>query len=153
MRLPQSVAEKATKASKKKPLEAVSIFRDARTALEEFDVTDFGNEIQAYVKVSVGDTITLSFEIPCTEPQIVDVFIDGVLRESNIAINGPVNAHRGKIVEVCACEVRPSGAKGKLEYCQMKIEDRKTSKGIHPLCSLFTRERNCTIPYQTMTLK
>jgi hypothetical protein len=128
MRLPQSVSEKAMKATKK-PLEAVSIFGNAGAALEEFGITESGNEIQAYVKVSANDPITLGFEIPCTEPQIVDIFIDGILRESNVTTSRPANTHRGKVAEVCACEIRPSGAKGKLEYCHMVVEDRKTTKG------------------------
>jgi hypothetical protein len=130
MRLPESVSERVTKASKKKPLEAVSIFSDAGTALEEFGITESGIEIQAYVNVSPGDPITIGFEIPCMEAQIVDVFIDGVLRESIVTTSRPVTTHRGKIAEVCVCGIRPSGAKGKLEYSQMVVEDRKTTKGI-----------------------
>jgi len=137
MRLPHSVDEKVTKATKKKPLEAVSIFSDAGTILEEFGITESGNVIQCYVQVSPGDFITLGYEIPCTEGQIVDFFIDGVLRESNIATSRPLTIHRGKITKVCACEIRPSGAKGKLEYCDMMIEDRKTPEGKFSILSVF----------------
>jgi hypothetical protein len=129
MRLPHSVDEKATKATKKKPLEAVNIFGDAGTVLEEFGITESSNEIQCYVQVAPGDAITLGYEIPCSEGQIVDIFIDGVLRETNVTTSRPVNIHRGKVAKVCACEIRPSGVKGKLEYCDMVVEDRKTTKG------------------------
>lgn len=129
MHLPDSVGEKATKATKKKPLEAVSIFGSAGTVLEEFGITESGNEIQCYVQVSPGDTITLGFELPWSDGQIVDIFVDGILRETNVTTSRPVNIHRGKIVNVCACEIRPSGAKGKLEYCDMVVEDRKTTNG------------------------
>jgi hypothetical protein len=137
MRLPNSVDEKTTKGSKKKPLEAVSIFGDAGTVLEEFGITESGNVIQCYVQVSPGDFITLGYEIPCTEGQIVDIFIDGVLRESNITTSRPLTVHRGKIAKVCACEIRPSGLKGKLEYCDMVVEDRETTKGKFSILSVF----------------
>lgn len=126
MRLPHSVGEKATK---KNPLEVVSIFGDGGTVLEEFGITESGNEIQCYVQVAPGDALTLGYDIPCTQGQIVDIFIDGVLREANVTTSRPLNIHRGKVAKVCACEIRPSGAKGKLEYCDMVVEDRKTTKG------------------------
>jgi hypothetical protein len=129
MRLPHSVGEKATKTTKKKPLEAVRIFRSAGSVLEEIGITESGNQIQCYVPVSAGDNLTIGFEIPCTEGQIVDIFIDGVLRETNATTSRPVNIHRGKVAKVCVCEIRPSGVKGKLEYCDMVVEDRKTIKG------------------------
>jgi hypothetical protein len=133
MRLPHTVCEKVTKVIKKESLEAVSIFGSDGTALDEIGITESGNEIQCYVNVSPGDILTLGFEIPSAEGQIVDIFVDGILRESNITTTSrPLNLHRGKVAKVCACEVRPSGAKGKLEYCDMVVEDRKTTKGNSP---------------------
>ena len=135
-----------TKATKKEPPEAVSIFSNAGTALKEFGITESGNEIQAYVKVSSGSSITLCFDIPCTEPQIVDIFIDGILRESIVTASGPVKTHRGKISRVCACAIRPSGTKGKLEYCEMVVEDRKISKGRSSSSILFI---DCCVFFDT----
>ena len=145
MRLPQSVDEKATKATKNKTLEAVSILGDAGTVLEEFGITESGNEIQCYVQVSLGEVITLCYEIPCTARQIVDIFVDGILRESNITTSRPLHVHRGKVAKVCACEVRPSGAKGKLEYCDMVVEDRKITEGNSLFFLCCYRVKNCVI--------
>jgi hypothetical protein len=128
MRLPNSMGEKATKATKKKPLEAVNIFGGAGAVLEDLCITESGSEIQCYVQVSPGDIITLGYEIPCTEGRIVDIFIDGVLRETNITTNRPVSVHRGKISKVCTCDIRPSGPKGKLEYCDTVVEDREITR-------------------------
>jgi hypothetical protein len=137
MRLPYSVVEKAKKAAKKKPLEAVSIFGSSGTVLEETGITESGNAIQCFVQVSPGDILTLGFEIPSTEGQIVDVFIDGILRESNITTSRPLATHRGKVAKVCACEIRPSGAKGRLEYCDMVVEDRITTNGKFSILSVL----------------
>ena len=51
MRLPHSVCEKVTKATKEKPSEAVSIFGSDRTALEEIGIKESENEIQAMYRL------------------------------------------------------------------------------------------------------
>lgn len=133
MHLPYSVVGQA-KQTKKKQLEAVSIFNQSGV-LKEFGVTEFGNGVMCYVPVSLGDSLTLNFEIPSGEMQIVDVLIDGIVRET-IFNNRAAHIHRGKIIKVCACERRPSGAKGKLQHCDMAVQNRRTTKGNYNLFSL-----------------
>lgn len=127
MHLPHDLVGQPAKLARKESAEAVSIFNQSGV-IKEYGVTESGNGIQCFLPVAHGDALNLSFDILSGEEQIVDILVDGIVRE--IIFNSRVaKIHRGKVVKVCACERRPSGVKGKLEHCDMVVQNRSTLRG------------------------
>jgi hypothetical protein len=136
MRLPHGVIGQPGKQPKKKMSEAVSILNQSGV-LKEFGTTESNNQIQCYLPVAPGDNLTMSFEIPSGEVQIIDILIDGIVRETIFNNRGSL-FHRGKVTKVCACERRPSGSKGKLELYDMVVQARTNTKGNYIQRSIHT---------------
>jgi hypothetical protein len=133
MHLPQSLIDTAGKPSKKKDSRGATIYKVntslVEESLEEFGITDLENTVQGYVCVSVGDILTVGVETEHRGEQIVDLVVDGILRENSIKKSNAVK-HHVKFDIVCHnMRIGKSRGNGKLQHCDMAIEDRITAYG------------------------
>ena len=135
MRLPESLAGPKPKSSRKKIVDAVSLCANSEI-LQELAVRDSGNSIQCLVPVSLGDKLSVQFHIPCGEFEIVDLVVDGILRETSFN-NRVSKTHNGSFTKVCHCERRDTGSMGGIQHYDMVVTERTKTHGTCSMCDSF----------------
>lgn len=96
--------------------------------LVEYGAEEHDNESTCYVAVIPGDILGVRFCLKPSEEEFVDLYIDGILRYSNFNRYKTMK-HSRSILQVCQCNWRKSGLRGKLQVVDMVVKDKTADKG------------------------
>lgn len=126
MLLPGDVVESDSKAGRSK----VELKRND-DLLPEYTGSSDGNTAKCYVAVGVGDYLAVDYAIntPPDQQQLVDIYVDGILRESSFK-SRRAKVHRGTFEKVCFAETPQNAVAKGMQHYKMRVDARGGGKGL-----------------------
>lgn len=125
MLLPEDIVEATSKTGGSKVE-----FKCNDTLLSEFSSSSDGHTAKCYVAVRVGDCLALDYSIntPPDQQQLIDIYVDGILRESSLKIRR-TKVHRGTVEKVCFAETPQNVVAKGMHHYRMRVDARSGGVG------------------------